>query len=141
MTMRGRALTAGQGAGAIVTTEPLSFWGGYDPASGTVMDRSHPACGQSLKGVVLAMRCGRGSSSSSTVLAEAIRLETAPSAILLAESDPILVVGVLVAEALYGRQLPIVVLAEADFAHAIAAGFAEVDAASGMGSVVLSALR
>jgi predicted aconitase with swiveling domain len=46
------------------------------------------------------------------VLAEAIRLETAPLAILLAEPDEILVLGALVAEYLYERTCPILVLPE-----------------------------
>ena len=56
------------------------------------------------------MPCGRGSSSSSTVLAEAIRLGTAPAAIVLSEPDPILVIGALVAQRLYARTCPIVVV-------------------------------
>jgi uncharacterized protein len=56
------------------------------------------------------MPSGRGSSSSSSVLAEAIRLGTAPLAILLAEPDNILVLGALVAGYLYDRTCPIVVL-------------------------------
>jgi predicted aconitase with swiveling domain len=67
------------------------------------------------------MPSGRGSSSSSSVLAEAIRLGTAPLAILLAEPDEILVIGALVAEYLYGRTCPILVLPE-DAGGAIATG-------------------
>lgn len=55
------------------------------------------------------MPAGRGSSSSSSVLAEAIRRGTAPAAIVLATPDPILAVGALVAESLYGGRCPIVV--------------------------------
>ncbi len=67
------------------------------------------------------MPSGRGSSSSSSVLAEAIRLGTAPLAILLAEPDEILVLGALVAGYLYGRTCPIVVL-PGDHPVAIATG-------------------
>jgi predicted aconitase with swiveling domain len=56
------------------------------------------------------MPTGRGSSSSSSVLAEAIRLATAPAAIVLREPDSVLVIGALVALELYGRTCPIVVL-------------------------------
>jgi predicted aconitase with swiveling domain len=117
MILAGRTLTAGRGEGAVVAIPPLSFWGGYDPETGVVIDRHHAAVGRSLKGVVLVMIAGRGSSSSSSVLAEAIRLGTAPAAIVLTEADPILAVGAMVAEALYGRMCPIVLLGEADHAR------------------------
>ena len=89
---------------------PLSLWGGMDPRSGRLSDHHHPQLGATVTGRVLVMPSGRGSSSSSSVLAEAIRLGTAPLAILLAEPDEILVLGALVAEYLYGRTCPIVVL-------------------------------
>jgi predicted aconitase with swiveling domain len=53
------------------------------------------------------MPSGRGSSSSSSVLAECIRGGTAPAALLLYEPDPILVVGAIVARELYGRTIPV----------------------------------
>jgi hypothetical protein len=53
---------------------------------------------------------GRGSSSSSSVLAEAIRAGTAPAAIVLTDPDPIIALGALVARELYGVSIPIVVL-------------------------------
>ena len=56
------------------------------------------------------MPAARGSCSSSSVLAEAIRLGTAPAAILLLEPDEILTIGSLVAAELYGRAMPVVLL-------------------------------
>jgi predicted aconitase with swiveling domain len=56
------------------------------------------------------MPAARGSSSSSSVLAEAVRAGTAPAAILLGEADLILAVGAAVGEELYGRRVPIVQL-------------------------------
>ena len=109
--LRGRVLVAGAAAGpALVLEAPLSLWGGMDPRSGRLSDHHHPQLGATVTGRVLVMPSGRGSSSSSSVLAEAIRLGTAPLAILLAEPDEILVLGALVAEYLYGRTCPIVVL-------------------------------
>ena len=55
------------------------------------------------------MPSGRGSSSSSSVLAECIRAGTAPAALLLYEPDPILAVGAIVAGELYGRTIPVAV--------------------------------
>ncbi len=136
-----QSLAPGSGAGPVAAIAPLSFWGGYDPETGLVIDRHHPAHGRSLAGAVLVMTSGRGSSSSSTVLAEAIRLGKAPAAIVLAESDPILVVGAMVAEALYGRRCPIVVLSRADYDRIAAAATAEIIAEAGTASVVIPAAR
>jgi predicted aconitase with swiveling domain len=111
--LAGRPLLAGEAAGsALVLEAPLSLWGGMDPRTGRISDHHHPQRGASMTGRILVMPSGRGSSSSSSVLAEAIRLGTAPLAILLAEPDEILVLGALVAEYLYQRTCPILVLPE-----------------------------
>lgn len=105
-----RVLAAGDAERpALVLSQPLSLWGGVDIESGRIIDRSHPELGQTVTGTILVMPGGRGSSSSSSVLAEMIRLGTAPAGILLASADPILTVGALVAQALYGLSCPIVV--------------------------------
>jgi predicted aconitase with swiveling domain len=112
--LQGRALVAGDAAGpALVLEAPLSLWGGMDPHSGRLTDHHHPQHGVTLTGQVLVMPSGRGSSSSSSILAESIRLGTAPLAILLSDPDDILVLGALVAEYLYARTCPIVVLPDA----------------------------
>ncbi len=110
-TLRAAALTPGRASGmALVLDEPLSFWGGVDPETGAVIDRRHPQFGAVVSGTVLVLPFGRGSSSSSSVLAEAIRLATGPAAIVLRERDPILLVGALIARTLYGTAVPVVAL-------------------------------
>jgi predicted aconitase with swiveling domain len=107
----GRTLVPGEARGpALVLSEPLSFWGGLDPATGVIIDVHHPERGAVVTATVLVMPGGRGSSSSSSVLAEAIRAGTAPAAIVLAEPDPIIALGAIVARELYGVSIPIVVL-------------------------------
>jgi predicted aconitase with swiveling domain len=101
---------------ALVLGEPLSLWGGIDPATGVVIDARHPQRGQSVKDRVLVMRAVRGSSSSSSVLAETVRAGCAPAAILLGEPDLILAVGAAVAEELYGRRVPVLVLGREELA-------------------------
>ena len=108
-----RALVAGTATGpALVLSAPLSFWGGVHPSDGTITDRHHPQAGESVRGTVLVMPSGRGSSSSSSVLAETIRAGTGPVAIVLAEPDGILALGALVASKLYGRTVPVVVVVD-----------------------------
>ncbi|MBW3592845.1 MAG: DUF126 domain-containing protein [Actinobacteria bacterium] len=113
MTVRGRPLLPGAArAEAFVLDEPLSFWGGFESGSGRIVDRRHPQCGEALTGRIVAMPSGRGSSSSSSVLAESVRVGTAPAGVLLREADEIVVLGLLVAQELYGRTVPVVVLDE-----------------------------
>jgi predicted aconitase with swiveling domain len=95
---------------ALVLDEPLSLWGGIDPATGEIIDVHHPQHGVTVSGRVLVMPAGRGSSSSASVLAEAVRAGTAPAAIVLGEPDLILSIGSAVAEELYGDLVPVVVL-------------------------------
>src|SRR5262249_32029044 len=93
-----------------------SFWGGFDVASGRIVDRSHPSCGELLTGRIVVMPSGRGSSSASSVLAEALRTGTAPAGLILSEPDPILTVGAICGERLYRKRLPIVICDGDEFA-------------------------
>jgi predicted aconitase with swiveling domain len=114
--IKGRTLARGVATGEVVVLEePLSFWGGVDAREGIVVSEHHPQFGILLRERVLVMPSGRGSSSSSSVLAEAIRLGTAPAGILLREVDPIIVLGAVVAQELYGVELPVVALDEEDY--------------------------
>jgi predicted aconitase with swiveling domain len=94
---------------ALVLEGPLSLWGGLDPATGRIVDAHHPQRGALVTGRVLVMPAARGSSSSASILAEAVRAGTAPLAIVLGERDLILAIGSAVAEELYGRRVPVVV--------------------------------
>jgi predicted aconitase with swiveling domain len=112
----GRLLVPGEGRGPLLRLdEPLSFWGGVDPETGEIIDRHHPQAGRTVAGTVLAMPSGRGSSSSSSVLAEAIRAGTGPTAVLLREPDRILALGAVVAAELYGATVPVLVLEPEDW--------------------------
>ena len=102
---------------ALVLGEPLSLWGGVDPATGAIIEPRHPQRGESIAGRVVVMPAARGSSSSASVLAEAVRLGTAPAAFVLGEGDLILAVGAAVAEELYGVEVPVVVTAPEQLAE------------------------
>lgn len=115
-----RPVIAGAAAGPVcVLDEPVSFWGGIDPETGTIVDVHHPQRGTSVAGTVLVMPTGRGSSSTSSVIAEMVRLGTAPAAFVLRSADEIVALGCLVGDELYGRPTPIVV-AGADVVETLA---------------------
>jgi len=118
MTWRltGQVLVAGSAEGrALVSPEPLSFWGGFNPKTGEIVDRRHALSGHLITGRALVLPAGKGSSTSSACLLESIRAGTAPAAILLLKADPILALGAIVADELYGRSVPILVLPEEEF--------------------------
>jgi len=98
------------GGPTFVMQEPLSFWGGLDAISGVIIDRRHPQNGQSISRQILVMTAGRGSSSGSSVLAEAIRLGTGPAGIVLLTRDAIVTVGAMIASELYSREGPVVLV-------------------------------
>lgn len=117
-----RVLHAGTAEGGVqVLTQPLSFWGAFDPRTGLVIDVHHPQCGMCLTGAIVMMRESRGSGSASGSLAEAIRLDTAPNAIILANSDVNLAIGAAVAEALYGKSCAVLSVGVAEFERLLCA--------------------
>jgi uncharacterized protein len=134
-----RALVAGEAEGVVVKwSQPLSFWGGFDAASGRVIDRSHQAFGAEISGRALVMPSGRGSSSASSVLAEAIRRGAAPAAIILAQADPIIAVGAIVAQKLYGKRCPVLVCEAADFDQLVEGERVRIVAREGESVIVVS---
>ena len=114
--LRAATLLAGRAcAPSFVLREPLSFWGGLDVESGRIIDRWHPQHDAVLSGTILVMRAGRGSSSGSSILAEALRRGTGPAGIVLQVRDAIVIVGAMIASELYGRSCPVVLAGEEDW--------------------------
>lgn len=114
--LQGRVVIPGRAGGqALVAGEPLSFWGGYDYRTGEIIDRRHSLSGQIAAGRVLCLPFARGSSTTTAVLLEAIKAGTAPAALLTTGIDSFFALASIVADALYGRSVPLVALATEDF--------------------------
>lgn len=112
----GRSLIDGSAQGALLFADTgLSFWGGVDPSSGEVIDRHHPLSGQRVAGRILAIPGGRGSCTGSSVMMELISNGHAPAALVLAEADEILTLGVLVAQHFFARSLPVLCIGQEAF--------------------------
>jgi predicted aconitase/predicted aconitase with swiveling domain len=127
----GRNLVPGTAQGALLFADVgLSFWGGVDPCTGEVIDRHHPLSGEHLRGRVLAIPSGRGSCTGSSVLMELISNGHAPAALVLAEADEILTLGVLVAQTIFERSLPVLCIGREAFATLRGKAFARVEGAS-----------
>ena len=115
--IHGKAIVPGCAEGqALVTDEPLSFWGGFDYHTGEITDRRHPLSGQIAAGRVLAVPFTRGSSTTTAVLLEAVRAGTAPAAILTTVIDSFFALASIVADEMYRRPIPIVALPPVEFA-------------------------
>ncbi len=116
--IRGKALVVGQAIGEVlVSTEPLSFWGGYDQRTGEIIDRRHPLSGEIAAGRVLAVPFTRGSSTTTAVILEAIRAGTAPAAFLTIGIDAFFALASIVAAEMYAKQVPVVSLLKEDYAR------------------------
>ena len=118
LIMHGKPFILGSAHGiALVSKEPLSFWGGYDWKTGEIIDRRHPLSGSIAKGKILAIPFTRGSSTTTAVLLEAIRAGTAPNAIITTATDFFFALASVVADELYANPLPLIAVAESDFAR------------------------
>ena len=114
--IRGTPLIAGKATGPLlVSDEPLSFWGGYDYKTGTIIDQRHPLAGERAGGRILALSFTRGSSSTTAVLLEAVKAGTAPAAILSTEPDSFFALASIVSDEMYGEAIPLVQLSVEDF--------------------------
>jgi predicted aconitase/predicted aconitase with swiveling domain len=128
ISLTGRSLVAGAAEGTLLFADVgLSFWGGVDSASGEVIDRHHPLSGEHLAGRVLAIPSGRGSCTGSSVMMELISNGHAPAALVLAEADEILTLGVLVAQTIFERSLPVLCIGQEAFAALRGKTFARVE--------------
>ena len=115
--IRGRAVVAGTAEGeALVTSDALSFWGGYDFHTGEIIDKHHPLAGVRAAGRILAVPFSKGSSTTTAVLLEAVRAGTAPAAIVTTGTDSFFALASIVADVMYGKPFPVIALDAGDFA-------------------------
>jgi predicted aconitase with swiveling domain len=117
MKITGRAIVAGEAEGdALVTGEPLSFWGGYDFKTGEIIDKHHALAGTRAGGRILVVPFSKGSSTTTAVLLEAVRAGTAPAAIITTGVDSFFALASIVAEVMYGKSFPVIAVEAADAA-------------------------
>jgi predicted aconitase with swiveling domain len=98
LTLKGRTIVEGKTtAEALVSTKPISFLGGVDPADGKIIEKNHDLCGTCIKGKVLCFPHGHGSTVGSYVLYSLAKKGLAPAAIINQTADPVVVVGAIIA--------------------------------------------
>ena len=116
ISIEGKPIILGSAKGtALVSNEPLSFWGGYDWKTGEIIDRRHPLSGSIAKDKILAIPFTRGSSTTTSVLLEAVRAKTSPAAIITTAMDFFFALASVVADELYTQPIPLIAVSESDF--------------------------
>ena len=99
MILKGRKVMGGNAEGeALVSTEPVSFYGGVDPVSGCVTEPGHCCCGEKITGKVFVFPTGKGSTVGSYVIYRMKKLGTAPAAIINMETEAILATGCVISD-------------------------------------------
>lgn len=117
MSLAARSILPGEAEGPVLATgEPLSFWGGVDPATGRIIDVHHPLHGACITGAVLMMPTTRGSCTGSGVLLDLALSGKAPAALVFAEAEDVVTLGALIAAEMFGRKLPVLRLSPGAFA-------------------------
>jgi len=103
-----RVLIDGAAQGCVLRlSQPISFWGGVDPANGLITQPLHPNFGAEIAGTILALPGMIGSSSSSAIMLELLHNDVAPAALVMAEVDAILGLGVVAAEEIGLNGIPV----------------------------------
>jgi len=126
--LSGTAYVRGKAAGRVIASNlELSFWGGVDPRTGEVIDQHHPLSGQRLEDRILAIPGGRGSCSGSGVMLELLLNGKAPKAMVFEREEDILTLGVVVAEEMFGKSIPILSLTPENFKRVARAEYVTID--------------
>lgn len=114
--IQSRVLSAGSAnAPTLALSEPVSFWGGYDPATGCIIDHHHPQSGTCLCGHIILLPGARGSGGTPACIAEALRHGVGPAGVIVAVADINIATGAQVAKTLYGTDCPVVCVTRADY--------------------------
>ncbi len=126
--MQAKVLIPGRATGtALVLDDTLSFWGGFDPVAGEIIDVHHPQFGQRVGASILFIPESRGSAGTPGGIAETLRNGSGPRAFVLGERDVNISVGTLVANRLYDMDVPVVVVRLADMAQFRSGDLIEID--------------
>ncbi len=128
--IKARILNRGAAAGVpLVLTEPVSFWGAFDPRTGVIVDTHHAQCGACVTNRMLLLPETRGSGGTPGGIAEAIRRGTGPLGIILIKPDVNLAIGAAVAARLYGKDCPVVTVGASEYVSLCASGWIDISVA------------
>jgi predicted aconitase with swiveling domain len=99
MQLKGRRIYKGKAEGeALVSKQSISFYGGVDPSTGTIVERGHELEGKSITGKILVFPMGKGSTVGSYVLYRMSKNGKGPKGLVLKECEAIVAVGCIIGE-------------------------------------------
>ena len=97
--MKGRIISRGIAEGkALVTNQPISFYGGVDPEKGLIVEKDHELEGKDIKGKILVFPTGKGSTVGSYTLYQLKKNEVAPAGMINKECETVVAVGAIISE-------------------------------------------
>ncbi|UCH37536.1 MAG: DUF126 domain-containing protein [Candidatus Bathyarchaeota archaeon] len=97
--IKGRGIVQRRAHGfALVTTEPISFFGGLDAKTGHIIEKNHELEGKNITNRVFVFPYGKGSTVGSYIIYAMKKNGVAPSAIINIETEPIIAAGCVLAE-------------------------------------------
>jgi predicted aconitase with swiveling domain len=99
MRLKGRKVVGGYAEGeALVSVDPVSFYGGIDPKTGVVIEPGHAVEGECILGKIFVFPTGKGSTVGSYVIYRMKKLGTAPAALINSETEAILATGCVISD-------------------------------------------
>ena len=99
MEMKGRIIMKGKTrAIALVTSHPISFYGGVDPTTGIILEKGHELQGKSVKGKILVFPTGKGSTVGSYTLYRMKKNGNSPAGIINKECETVIAVGAIISD-------------------------------------------
>lgn len=99
MEMKGRIIMKGKTrAIALVTSHPISFYGGVDPTTGIILEKGHELQGKSVKGKILVFPTGKGSTVGSYTLYRMKKNGNSPAGIINRECETVIAVGAIISD-------------------------------------------
>ncbi|MEX2707492.1 MAG: aconitase X swivel domain-containing protein [Candidatus Freyarchaeota archaeon] len=99
MILKGRGLVKGKAEGeALVSSQPISFVGGVDPNTGTVIEKEHEIEGLNIKDKVLIFPFGKGTTYNPFAIFAMKKRGTGPAAIINVKTEEIVLTGAILAE-------------------------------------------
>lgn len=99
MELKGRIISKGTAQEeALVTSQPISFYGGVDPNTGEVLEKGHELQGKIVKGKILVFPTGKGSTVGSYTLYRLKKNGVAPAGIINRECETVVAVGAIISE-------------------------------------------
>jgi predicted aconitase with swiveling domain len=99
MELKGRIISKGKAQEeALVTSQPISFYGGVDPNTGEIIEKGHELQGKSVKGKILVFPNGKGSTVGSYTLYRMKKNGVAPAGMINRECETVVAVGAIISE-------------------------------------------